>query len=81
MRFLTLFGTVVVILSAGLAGAFGQDQMPFTDLSLPVQAAAADASRQAGSAEMPTEAAPRKPFSHFFAPLGVRGAQVIKPGK
>ena len=49
--------------------------------ALPLGAIASDEEQEGKSQKMPTEAATNTPFPHPFAPLGVYGAHVIKPGK
>jgi hypothetical protein len=51
------------------------------DGALPLMALHADAHQASTSPEMPAEEATTTPFPHPFAPLGVYGAHVIKPGK
>jgi len=52
-----------------------------SDAAPPLMAIAADEEQESKSQEMPTEGAAHTQFTHSFAPLGVYGAHVIKPGK
>jgi hypothetical protein len=51
------------------------------DAGLPLMALNADENQENKSQEMPTEGVAHAHFPHQFAPLGVYGAHVIKPGK
>jgi hypothetical protein len=51
------------------------------DAAPPLVAIASDVDQESKSQEMPTKGVAHAQFSHPFAPLGVYGAHVIKPGK
>ncbi len=74
-----LFASVLLLPCFADASAWDPS---FSSYSSPFLAAMDTGPQQeAGLAEMPSGKAASERFSKLFAPIGVRGAQVIKPGK